>query len=89
MPSYPAIVRKHPSSDFGVEFPDLPGCISAGETLEEAAVMAAEALALHLEGLEADDAPVPAPSSRAAIEARLDEIGRDDLYTLIDVAPQS
>ena len=47
--SYPAILRKTPDSDWGVEFPDVPGCISAGKTREEALVAAQEALQGHLE----------------------------------------
>ena len=46
MTAYIALLRKQPDSDFGVDFPDFPGCVTAGETLEEARVMAAEALAL-------------------------------------------
>jgi hypothetical protein len=36
MVSYIAYLRKDKDSDFGVEFPDVPGCVSAGRTLEEA-----------------------------------------------------
>ena len=43
-----AIIRRDASSDYGVEFPDVPGCISAGRTIEEARAMATEALAGHL-----------------------------------------
>ena len=70
MPTYVAILRKAPDSDYGVEFPDVPGCISAGADLDEARQMGAEALAFHLEGLREDGDPVPAPSSRAEIEAQ-------------------
>jgi predicted RNase H-like HicB family nuclease len=41
---YIAVIHKDADSDFGVSFPDLPGCITAGRTLDEARVMAAEAL---------------------------------------------
>jgi predicted RNase H-like HicB family nuclease len=43
-------------------FPDLPGCVSAGETLQELALDAAEALALHLAGMAEDGEQVPAPT---------------------------
>ena len=43
-------------------FPTLPGCITAGRTLDEARAMAEEALALHLEGLVEDGEAVPEPS---------------------------
>ena len=54
MLSYIALIHKDADSEYGVSFPDLPGCISAGATLDEARAMAAEALAMHLEGLIAD-----------------------------------
>lgn len=46
---------------WGVVVPDLPGCFSAGDTLEEALANAHEAIALHLEGLFEEGAPLPAP----------------------------
>jgi predicted RNase H-like HicB family nuclease len=63
MVSYVAYVRKDEDSDYGVEFPDVPGCITAGRTLDEARAMAAEALAGHLAILEDEGEPVPKPSS--------------------------
>ena len=60
---YIGLVHKDADSDYGVSFPDLPGCITAGSTLEEAREMAAEALALHLDGLEEDGATIAPPSS--------------------------
>ena len=53
MPTYVSLIHKNPDSDYGVSFPDLPGCATAGKTLDEAITMAAEALALHLEGITA------------------------------------
>ena len=69
MRQYIALIHKDSDSDFGVSFPDLPGCVTAGATLDEARAMAVEALALHLEGLEADGAPVPEPSSLEKVMA--------------------
>ncbi len=48
---YVALIHKEPGSNCGVSFPDFPGCISAGATLEEAEAMAKKALALHIKGL--------------------------------------
>ena len=59
--SYPAILRKTPDSDWGVEFPDVPGCISAGKTTEEALAAAQEALQGHLDLLDELGEPVPQP----------------------------
>ena len=61
--NYIALIRKEADSDYGVEFPDLPGCVTAGVTLDEAAAMAREALALHLEGMAEEGEPLPEPSS--------------------------
>ena len=66
---YPAVIHKDSDSDFGVHFPDVPGCYSAGRTLEEAVGMAEEALNFHFDGLAEDDSPFPAASGLAEAEA--------------------
>lgn len=48
---YPIVIHKDTHSDYGVIVPDLPGCFSAGETLDEALEMAREAVECHIEGL--------------------------------------
>jgi len=60
---YIAYLHKDRDSDYGVSFPDFPGCITAGSTLEEARGMAVEALALHVAGLRADGEAIAAPST--------------------------
>jgi predicted RNase H-like HicB family nuclease len=85
MEKYVAVLRKTPSSDFGVEFLDLPGCFSAGSTLEEAKAMASEALRLHLDGLEEDELAVPQPSDLDAVEQLLRDKRGDDFYALVEV----
>jgi predicted RNase H-like HicB family nuclease len=70
MASYIALLRKDKNSDYGVEFPDLPGCISAGTTLEEARRMAEEALAAHAAFLRENGDEVPAPSPLDVIARR-------------------
>ena len=47
---------------YGVVVPDLPGCFSAGDTLDEAMTNAQEAILLHLEGLLDDGKPFPKAS---------------------------
>lgn len=59
---YIAYLHKDKKSDYGVSFPDFPGCITAGSTLEEARKMAVEALSLHLAGLQEDGEEIPEPS---------------------------
>lgn len=67
MLNYIAIVRKEEGACYGVEFPDIPGCFSAGDTLEEARVNAHDALQGHLAMLAEDGDPIPAPSPLEAV----------------------
>jgi len=69
---YLALIHKEADSDYGVSFPDFPGCIAAGETFEEAVESAVEALGLHVEGMRADGDAVPAPSRFEEIIGRAD-----------------
>jgi predicted RNase H-like HicB family nuclease len=59
---YIAYLHKDRDSDYGVSFPDFPGCITAGRTLDEASRLAPEALALHIQGMIEDGDAVPEPS---------------------------
>jgi predicted RNase H-like HicB family nuclease len=70
MPSYIALLRKDPDSDYGVEFPDFPGCVTAGRNVDETLRMAEEALELHVEGMIADGDALPEPG-------KLEEIMKD------------
>lgn len=81
MRQFIALIHKEAESDYGVSFPDLPGVISAGRTLDEARDMAAEALALHLEGLAADGEAAPEPSSLQ--EIMTDPQNREGVAVLI------
>ena len=60
---YIAYLHKEGESDFGVSFPDFPGCITAGKTLDEASRFAIEALKLHIEGMTADGEEIPQAST--------------------------
>ena len=60
---YPVVIHKDKSSDYGVTVPDLPGCFSAGETLEDAMTQAVEAIECHLEGLLFDGDVIPEAQS--------------------------
>jgi len=61
MTSYIAIIHKDKDSDYGVSFPDFPGCISAGSTLDEARAMGQEALEVYTDYLLAEGHDLPAP----------------------------
>ncbi|WLR44465.1 type II toxin-antitoxin system HicB family antitoxin (plasmid) [Bacillus carboniphilus] len=58
---YPAIFD-YADDGISVEFPDLPGCLTAGDSDREAVGMAKEALALHLYGMEQDNDSIPDPT---------------------------
>jgi len=60
---YVAIIHKDPDSDFGVSFPDFPGCITAGRTLDEAKALALEALTGHIGVMRASGEAILAPST--------------------------
>lgn len=87
MSNYIAIIHKDPKSDFGVSFPDLPGCISAGRTIDEAKELAQEALSLHIQGMLEDGEEVPAPSSLEDVMA--DPENSDAVAFLVVSAPES
>ncbi len=82
MRHYIALIHKDAASDYGVSFPDIPGVITAGSTLDEARAMAAEALAFHLEGLAQDGEAVPEPSSLEEIMAIAEN--KDGVAVLIE-----
>ena len=56
---YPIVIHKDPDSDYCVTVPDLPGCITAGDTLDDAQNQALEAIQCHIEGLLLDGEPIP------------------------------
>ena len=60
---FPVVIHKDPESDYGVTVPDLPGCFSAGETVDEALLAVVEAIETHLEGMLLDAEPIPAPKT--------------------------
>jgi len=72
MATYVGIVHKEKGSDYGVCFPDFPGCVSAGSTPEELQAMAQEALGLHIDGMREDGESIPSPMS-------LDQAKRHDM----------
>src|ERR1700683_1797973 len=61
---YPIAIESGDATNaYGVVVPDLPGCFSAGDNLDEALTNAREAILLHLEGLLDDGLSFPKPSN--------------------------
>lgn len=71
-------------NNYSAYFPDLPGCASAGDTLDETVANAAEALAGHVSLMAADGDPVPTPRSIEEIKA--DPEHARDMHDVIVVA---
>ena len=58
---YKIVLLPSPEGGYGVEIPELPGCISQGETLTEAMSMIEDAKRAWIEIALADQAPIPEP----------------------------
>ena len=70
---------------FGVSFPDLPGCVTTAETMQSAIARAAQALALHVEGMIEDGEAPPEPRTLERLRSDAPEDLRDALLALIPV----
>lgn len=81
---YIAYLHKDAQSDYGVSFPDFPGCITAGSTLDEARRMAAEALSFHIAGMREDGEELPEASTLD--DLRNDPAMKGAVAFLVDVA---
>lgn len=81
-----AFVHKEPDSCYGVSFPDVPGCTSAGDTLDEALANAIDALSGHIRLMEADGDAVPIPRTLEEIYAD-PELKQDSEGAIISAVP--
>lgn len=81
---YVALVQKDTDSDFGVSFPDFPGCVSGGSTLAEAAALGAEALDGHIDLMTDEGLAIPEPSALDDVMA--DAENRDGVPVMIPAA---
>jgi len=79
---YPVYLLKDADSDYGVTVPDLPGCFSAGVTVQEALENAAEAILTHIEGMILDNEEIPAPGD---IDSRRKEAPAEAIWALVPV----
>ncbi|MBM4289500.1 MAG: hypothetical protein FJ135_15390, partial [Deltaproteobacteria bacterium] len=76
---FPVVIHKDPDSCFGVIIPDVPGCFTAGDTIDEALRHVQEAVECHLHDAEA--APQPSP-----IEEHLANPDyRDGIWVMVDI----
>jgi predicted RNase H-like HicB family nuclease len=82
---FPVVIHKDPESDYGVTVPDLPGCFSAGETLDDALNRAVEAIELHLDGMLQDNEPIPTSKGMEVHQHNLDYAG--GIWAMVTIDP--
>lgn len=66
---YPAVFHSEINGGYSVDFPDLLGCVTEGDTLSEAIDMDENALGIYLYSLKEDREPYPEPSNPTDIKA--------------------
>lgn len=76
---YPAIFHPEDVGGYSLHFPDLPGCISEGDTLPEALEMAQDALGIYLYSLQQDKENFPEASKPESLK-----IDKGDFITLVE-----
>ncbi len=86
---FPIVIHKDRNSGYGVTVPDLPGCFSAGDTLDEAIDSAHEAIACHLEGLLMDGETIPEQVPLEAHRAHKEHRGGTWALVSIDISKLS
>lgn len=59
---YLVIIEKADDGSYSAYVPDLPGCVSCGDTLDEARQLIDEAVQLHIESMRRNGEPIPPPS---------------------------
>ena len=72
--AYPAIFKQESGGLYSVEFPDIDGCVTSGESLPDAIEMAEDALCLMLYDMEEEGEPIPDPSNLKDVSAALDAL---------------
>jgi len=86
MPHYIALIHKDADTSYGVSFPDVPGVITAGDTIDEAMQHAAEVLEFAAEDWENRDGSKGLPSPRTIDELRADADFQADAADAVIVA---
>lgn len=80
---FTVVLHTDDGTRYGVTVPDLPGCFSAGDTLDDALVSVQEAIDLHVEGLIEEGADIPARQPLSTHQANADYAG--GVWAVVDV----
>jgi predicted RNase H-like HicB family nuclease len=62
-----AVIYEKTDTGYSAYVPDLPGCVAAGDTLEQTGQLMLEAIEFHLAGMREDGDPIPEPTTVAAM----------------------
>jgi predicted RNase H-like HicB family nuclease len=91
MNGYFGLIHKEPTSCYGVSFPDVLGCISAGDTFEEALTNGKEALLAHLEFMMEDGDSLPLSRSYEMLrkDSETMELAEDAVWVYVENIPQA
>jgi predicted RNase H-like HicB family nuclease len=71
-------------NDYSAMAPDLPGCVAAGDSVEDVRALIAEAISMHLDLMRKSGQKVPAPTRR--IDLDLTELEDGEICTAVNVA---
>jgi len=80
---FPIVLHTDDGTHYGVIVPDLPGCFSGGDGIDDALVSVREAIDLHLEGLLADGEQIPLSGNISQHQQNPDFAG--GIWALVDV----
>lgn len=80
---FPVVLHTDDGTHYGVTVPDLPGCFSAGDSIDEALVQVKEAIELHLESLMEEDT-AELPLTRPIDVHRQDPNYADGIWAVVD-----
>lgn len=80
---FPVVIHKDKNSDYGVTVPDLSGCFSAGDTVDDALTNVIEAIECHIEGMLIDGETVP--SARTVEQHSKNRQFSGGIWALVDV----
>ena len=92
MPTHIIALIQGTRGNFGLTFPDVPGCVTAADTMDGLLQQAAEALSFHLEGMAEDKLPMPVAHQLEELQANPEfavDFAQARLVTLIPYDPPS